>query len=377
MNSSIKGVYLVSEEACLIPGSGAYKHINAGLVQLSKYYDIEMVQFCKSPVINNSKVQRVKKSARSSELKRIIKWFYILIKNHLNFISYYKTIKKIKPDFVYERSSFLNFNGILISKILGIPHMYEVNGILSKDNQQYFPDLLNRVSFWLEKKAYQNTFGFYVGGINESFNIKEGNFNVIQNGIEEEYLFKFKNRENIVHDKICITFIGHAMPHHRLDILVDALNLLETPEAFRIYLIGSNLESIKSEINPRIDVVLPGSLSHDEISVLMNEINVGIIPFALPYFSHVKAFMYGGSKLLMMVPEVRNFKSIFSNSEVKFIKNGDPKDLSDKLSGLIGKENIFNEYGNNIYIKVANNFTWEKIYKDVAETISLKLGVVN
>lgn len=370
-------MYIVSEEACLIPGSGAYKHINAGLVQLRRYYDIDMVQFCKSPTINNAKGQSVKKNLRSSEFKRFIKWFYILIKNHSNFFSYYKTVKRIKPEFVYERSSFLNFNGILISKILKIPHMYEVNGVLSKDNQEYFPGILNKVSFWLEKKAYQSTFGFYVGGINESFNIKEGNFKVIQNGIEENYLLKFKNRENIVKDKISITFIGHAMPHHRLDILVEALNLLQSPESFRVYLIGSNLESIKSEINSRIDVVLLGSLSHDEISILMNEINVGIIPFALPYFSHVKAFMYGGSKLLMMLPEVRNFKSIFSSSEVKFIKNGDPQDLSDKLAELIGDDGIFNEYGNKIYLKVASHYTWEKIYEEVASTIRFNLGAGN
>jgi glycosyltransferase involved in cell wall biosynthesis len=376
-----KGIYIVSEPACLTPGTGANKHIEAGLSQLRKYFDVELILFFSSPYIDNAKSkakqvipQKNNQSWITKKLKPFFKWPYLFIFNHVHISKYYKKIKKVSPDFIYERSTYLNFNGIIIAKLLRIPHMYEVNGILAHDHSRYFPEAFNKISFWLEKKAYKNTFGFYVGGINESFKIPANKSFVIQNGIDKEFTTIFKSKLNKISDKINLTFIGHAMAHHRLDILISALKLLSNPSAFRLHLIGSNLESIKEKIPDSVETIFYGSLSHEAISELMKDFHIGVITYALPYYSHVKTFMYGAAKLAVILPSTSNFKNIFSEDEVIFVKNADPEDISAKLDYIAMNPHVLGSYGEKIYKSVCKKFTWEEIYEGVSKKITNIIG---
>lgn len=371
-----KGIYIVSEPACLIPGTGANKHIEAGLSQLRIYFDVELILFFSKSNIDNVKSKTKQVSPQSNQswltkkLKRFFKWPYLLIFNHIHISKYHKKIKKVSPDFIYERSTYLNFNGIFIAKLLRIPHMYEVNGILAHDHSRYFPEVFNKISFWLEKKAYKNTFGFYVGGINESFKIPANKCFVIQNGIDKEFTTIFKSKCNKISNKINLTFIGHAMAHHRLDILTAALKLLSNPSAFRLHLIGSNLESLKEKIPDSIETIVYGSLNQREISELMMDFHIGIITYALPYFSHVKTFMYGAAKLGVILPSTSNFKNIFTEDEVIFVKNADPEDISAKLDHIAMNSYVLESYGEKIYKSVCEKFTWEEVYEGVADKIT-------
>lgn len=370
------GLYIVSETACLNPYTGANKHINAGFSQLKKYFNIELCLFC-APYMpidgqssahadsrDSSTIARLKKKIRS-----FFKWGYVLFRNHVGFFSYLRKVKLASPDFIYERASYLNFNGIIIARWLRIPHMYEVNGILSHDNSIYFPAILNKVSFFMERMSYKKSFGFFIGGINESINIPGNRSFVIQNGIEEKFAKEFSGKINTVVDKVEIVFIGHGMPHHRLDVLVDALRLLDNPNAFRVHLIGSNLEAVRSMMPDSVESFFYDTLSHDEIAKLVRDFHVGIITFALSYYSHVKAFMYGAAKLAMIVPDSRNFRNIFSDTEVLFIKNASPSDLAEKLNYLAATPDMLNWYAENLYKKILDKFTWDRIYAEVSDRV--------
>lgn len=377
MRDRFPGLYIVSETGCLNPYTGAYKHILAGQTQLQKYFDVELTLFCK-PYTNPSESSSLAthKSNGSNRhtfrktFRASIKWIYILLSNHICFFTYLKKVKKSSPCFIYERASYLNFNGILIAKLLRIPHMYEVNGVLSHSNSRYFPKLFNKVAFLFEKVAYQHSFGFYIGGVNDVFRIPNDQYFITQNGVDKEFADKFLTKVNFVKDKINLTFIGHAMPHHRLDVLADSLKLLANPSLFRLHLIGTNLESIKKSIPDSVETIFYGSLSQSQIAELIRGFHIGIITFALPYFSHVKAFMYGAAKLTLIVPSSKNFKTIFSDNEVIFIKNADSKDLAEKLNELAKNTSVLKDYGRNIYSKVCNQFTWEEIYKQIAVKIN-------
>jgi glycosyltransferase involved in cell wall biosynthesis len=76
--------------------------------------------------------------------------------------------------------------------------------------------------------------------------------------------------------------------------------------------------------------------------------------------------MYGAAKLTMIVPDSRNFKNIFSDNEVVFIKNADANDMADKLNFLAINSSALKEYGENLYNKICDKFTWEKIYEEIS-----------
>lgn len=376
-----KGIYIVSEPACLIPGSGAYSHIEHGLNELKKSLEIDLVLFCEdirqssqesrglnsvsNPLIQNRKLATIKK---------FVKWWYVLFINHIYFFKYYTIVKKLKPEFVYERSSYLNYNGLLISKLLKIPHFYEINGVTYKDNSVYFPGFCNWLAKKLERLSYINTTGFYVGGINLEMNINNERAIIIQNGIDKEFLENFENLKRMPSNEINIVFIGHALPHHRLDVLVDAIKLLKNPFEFSLHLIGTNLNSLVNQLPSNIEVKYYGKLSHEEIAGLMPLFDCGVITYSEDYFSHVKAFMYGAAKLIMLIPDSRNFKNIFSEKEVVYFENASPEDLSKKLMQIKDSHEFYIQFGERVYINIKDNFTWDKIYLSIANHIKNTIG---
>jgi glycosyltransferase involved in cell wall biosynthesis len=369
----MKGVYVVAEPGALYPSTGASLHIRVGMEQLDNYFEIERLLFCKplkqyvsKPDIADAHDRTIKR--KKSAIRKFFSWMILLISNHHNFFIYYRLLRKKRPSFIYERAGYLNYNGVIIAHMLKIPHFYEVNGIAAHDHEKYFPGVCNKWAFRFEKGAYKATdFGFYVGGINRYFDIPKGKFLIVQNGIEEVFAEKFKYRANKVGDKINIAFIGNPMDHHRLDILIQSLNHLQQPSAFRINFIGPGLESLKGQLPHDLESRFFGQMSYQQIEKVMGDFNVAVIPFAKDYFSHVKVFMYAAAKLVVMLPDTVNFKNIFTQDEAIFFKNGDASDIVSKLDELLSY--FPSDYGEAIYNKVIQNFTWEKIYERISAEI--------
>jgi len=379
VSARYKGLYIIGETGALYPSTGASHHIKVGIEQLCREFDIEKVLFCKAPVIANTsgqgattRMKRIKHSAG----RRFLKWVYLLLSNHAHFIRYYRLVRRIKPVFIYERASYLNYNGIIISWLLNIPHFYEVNGILANDYAKHFPGVCNRWSYKLEKRAcHSSTFGFYVGGLNRDFDVPEGKYLAVQNGVDEKFAAQFRERVNEVNGRIEVAFIGSAMDHHRLDLFADAINNVENPSAYRLSFIGSGLEDMDGKLKPSVERKFFGSLSHDEISKVISRFNLAIIPHALEYFSHVKVFMYGAAKLLLILPRTQNFTSVFTSDEVLFVENGNTAEITACLNRILAEPEVFSRLGNNVHNKVYNYYTWENIFREV--TFKIKEQIEN
>lgn len=374
-DQKITGLYIVSESGCLRPGSGANKHISAGMEELGKHFSIQQLLLCKPYQVPASTAAPVAQAAPKpapapNMLKAFIKWPIQLIKNHTSFFSHYRRVKKIRPDFIYERSSYLNYNGLLIARLLRIPHFYEVNGINAFDHRKHFPAIWNKLAGWLEKTAYlSSTTGFYVGGINFQMGINKRAV-VVQNGIEKEFAEQFSNKQLHVNGVLHVAFIGYLMDHHRIDVLYKAMHLLPDRQLYHLHLIGTGMDELKEHLPPDLPLTVHGLLNHTQIGNVMEHVHVGVIPYALDYYSNVKAFLYGAGKLAIIVPEARNFKNIFTPEEVIFIRNANEEDLAASLERLRQHPELVEAFGENIYRKVRQAFTWEQVFRNKAEIIT-------
>lgn len=372
--SAARGVYIVSETGALNPTSGAGLHIRVGMEQLSKSFEMEMVCFCK-PFVPAESRPNTHAMKRRNALIKFLSWLRLLAANHVSFFRYYRMVREKRPSFIYERAAYLNYNGLLIAKFLRVPHFYEVNGISSRDHKKFFPAICTKLSFALEKWSYnRSNLGFYVGGINRHFNLSESRSMVIQNGVDQSFVEKFSGRINVPADKINVAFVGHAMDHHRLDVLIESLNRLKRPSSFRMHFVGPGLEVLKNQISADVESIFYGQKDVAAIAKLMQGFNVGVITFAYDYSSHVKLFMYGAAKLLTLLPETINFQSIFSPDEVMFIRNGDAVDIAAKLDAIAEDLSIIESRGERVYKKVTDNFTWEKVYAGVSSKITEQLS---
>lgn len=378
--SKLKGIYIVSETGALYPSTGASQHIRVGMEQLGRTFDMEQLLICK-PLPDPSSVSAAagntgekKPETQHSGLRRYFSWIYLLLSNHLSFFRYLRILRKARPDFIYERAGYLNYNALIISGILRIPHFYEVNGIAANDHAKYFPAVCNRMAFRLEKRAYRHSgYGFYVGGIQKYFNIAPGKYSIIQNGVDRIFAEQFVNRVVAVNHKINIVFIGTPMDHHRLDIFVAVLKSVNEPEKYSVSFIGPGLDYLETQIPPGMEANFYGKLTHSQIAEKLNNMHVAVIPHALDYFSHVKVFMYGAAKLTVLLPETENFRRIFGKDEVMFINNGDVGDIARRLNEILRNPDMLQDYGAKLYAKVSASFTWENIYDEIASAIRQRL----
>ncbi|MBS1604113.1 MAG: glycosyltransferase family 4 protein [Bacteroidetes bacterium] len=388
MEERPKCAYIVAETACLYPTSGAGKHIRVGMEELAKVFEVELVLFCKpwdnSVSVLNAAAQtgRQRKgpaAALKTFLRRWLKWWYILFSNHRSFLKYYRTIRDRKPDFIYERSAYLNYNGLLIARLLKIPHCYEVNGINARDHASRYMALYNWISFHLERRAYRSTLSFFVGGLNTEMGIPESDRAVvIQNGIDENFLDGFRyhsGRTGSSDKKVNLVFVGHAMDHHRLDIFFEALRKISHSDRLRVHLIGSNFAKY-DELFARlpVEVVNHGIQEHDALRETLKKMDAGIVPFALDYHSNMKVFLYGAARLVVLLPETRNFKRLFDAGEAIFFENGDPQPLAkaiDRMVELFGSgDTEIREMTDRLFEKVRNEYVWPAIYKDIIRRIN-------
>jgi hypothetical protein len=379
-----KGVYIVSEQSCLYPFSGAGKHIQVGLEELRKKFIIDEILFCE--FVDYGKEDDANySSSRSSDnffkkiFSKIFKWWYILFHNHIRFFRFYRMVRGAKPDFIYERAAYLNFNGLMISKLLRIPHFYEVNGIFYKDNSSLFFSVYNFFSKKLEKLAFKSSVSFFVGGLNNEYGIPDGNNALtIQNGIENsfvEYFEKLNLKPAFVNGMIDIVFVGHAMNHHRLDILTDAINKMVHKNKVRLHLVGGNYKRfIDPAFEENIEVKYYGILSHEELIPVLKNMTVGVVPYALDYYSNMKIFLYGAAKLVLVLPRVRNFKKMFTREEVVFFENNNSSDLAVELDKLAINLQACQHMREHAFLKVKEKYVWPHIFSDVANRISSSLS---
>ncbi|MDC1276988.1 glycosyltransferase, partial [Algibacter sp.] len=162
MNKKKRGIYLIQEKGCLNPRSGAFQHIKMGLKHLGK--DFSIIPFLGIKVLDISTIELSKPEKidvtspiekKGNLIKGSLKDLLIIFKVLISVPGLYKRFKVVKPDFIYERESYLNFAGLITSKLLGIPHFYEANGLQYKSRVRYYKSFIPPLAKKIQKLQYK------------------------------------------------------------------------------------------------------------------------------------------------------------------------------------------------------------------------------
>ncbi|WP_100627187.1 glycosyltransferase [Algoriphagus formosus] len=373
-----KGIYLITEPACLNPFSGAFQHISVGYKQLSVSYDMTAYLNHQSINLSNYKTNEFpqKKGENIISIKKrgvlygTVKDLQLIIQYVLNIAILYKVLKGKDVNFIYERTAYINFSGLIVAKFLGIPHFYEANGIQYKGKEKYYKSLLSPIIKRLEKWMYKNsTHVFFVGSYGLYWNLKSKNWSNIENGVESKFLEFFKEKKKKILKPLNLCFIARLMAHQRPDLLIEALRNVKDHEDIVLHLIGSGLESIKEKLKDKIKVVNHGFQNREAIKHILHDMHVGIIAGSPEYQSTMKIFDYGVAKCAVIAPDIINLKNWFEQ-EVLFFEKNNSYALALEIDILLENPKIIKEYGESLYEKIENNFTWDKNYYDVITIIS-------
>jgi hypothetical protein len=381
----LKGMYLIPDSENYKKKerqaeSGSSSHIQIGINHLGSRFEIET--YILSPATPkqttnrhaNSMVAAVGRKVDKNKFRGLLRDVKYLVKNHLHFVRHYRAIKKSKVDFIYERSEYLNLNGIIIAKILGIPHFYESNWIHHLGMRQFYLSYFNALVKTIEELMYNfSNHSFFIGNQNKYLALKEGKWSIVQNGVGRDIIERYKTHENrIGEQKIEFCVLANLMPHHRFEILTKALSKLDIRDRLRVrlHLIGFNFQHVLSEIPSGIEYIHHGPKTKSEVYPLLAGMNVAIISGGPHYSSFMKLYEYAAAKLAVVCPELENITANFSNQEILFFKNENPESLCAKLEFILGDTSSIRTYGNALYNKVRDQFTWEHIFGNISDKIT-------
>ena len=375
-----KGIYLVGDARLFQTGTGAYQHIKMGMEQLSAYYDMRLVtpgnngvneaattktNSVPAPIKNGSPY-----SLLPSKFRGTIKYLYWLLRNNAGIFKLYRTIKKDRPDFIYERCCILDFKGVLVAKMLRIPHFYENNGILIYQfHKNFFSSYIQKPLLYLERLSHRaSDFIFYIGTWGQVFRSSKPNWVNIENGIEKAWIENNQNiTKNIQADTIQCCVLGHLMKHHNVDILTTAFRLIESSRKIRLTFVGSVdaqvLQSLRDAVKGKdIDIEHAGILDRKALFAVLQQTHIGIVTGAHEYQSMMKLLDYGAAKCLVVAPDTYNLTYWFPEDQVLFFRKEDGRDLAAKLQLVIDTPGMIAGYGERLYEAVKNNFTWDKVF---------------
>lgn len=353
---------------------GSSTHIGIGIEQLEKYFEVYPLSISGtngSPASNKPRSTTKIATASRNKFIGVLRDLKALISNNIRFYTVYKEIKKINPDFIFERSEYLTFSGIIAARLLKIPHYYEANWVHYTGIRQFYSSHFNKIAKRLEELMYSlTTHVFFVGNQHLLLDLRKKNWSTIQNGVKEEVIKKFTDHKNkLQSDVINVCVLASLMKHHRLDILIEALNQLKNSSKIKLYFIGVNFDSFLPQIPSHINYEYLGALSKDRLYNVLATMNIAVISGGPFYSSFMKLYDYAAAKLAVICPELSNLIDVFSENEMLFFKDGSSSDLAKKMESLIEHPEKIKSYGNNIYYKVKSEFTWEKIFFNISTRI--------
>lgn len=353
---------------------GSSTHIGIGIEQLEKYFEVYPLVISRSSETQaKNRSYSAPKSADTSRNKFIgvLRDLKALIKNNIASYKVYQQIKRANPDFIFERSEYLSFAGIIAARMLKIPHYYEANWVHYAGIRQFYSSHFNKIAKWLEELMYSfSTHVFFVGNQHLLLNLRKRNWSTIQNGVGKEVVKKFEYHNNTLQsDVIKICVVASLMKHHRLDILIEALNQLKNSSKIKLYFIGVNFDSFLPQIPSHINYEYLGALPKDKLYDILATMNIAVISGGPFYSSFMKLYDYATVKLAVICPDLSNLIDVFSEKEMLFFKDGSSRDLAKKMEFLIEHPEKIKSYGNNIYQKVKSEFTWEKIFFNISALI--------
>mgnify|MGYP003113499715 CR=1 FL=1 len=359
-----KAIYLIQEKGCLNSFSGAFQHITMGVKELSKYFDIELQLNDKKIILKayTKKTDKVLKTKKRGSVYGTIKDVFILLKNLLKVRGLVKQFKKKKPHFIYERVSYLDFSGLIASKVCSIPHFYEANGLQFKTRETYYKSMFYQFAKSLERLALKkSTYSFFVGSYGDYWKIKKSNWSNVENGIEAKMIQDVKNLNKIDDGILHLCFIGRYAKHQKVELLIEAISQIKQKDKMHIHLIGSGLENMSKEILANdVMVTNHGFLNRSEIMKITQKCHIGLICGTPPYQSCMKLYDYAISGCAVLSPMVHNLKFWFDNCLIYF--DGTSEGLAIELENCLQNFDKVTVKSKLLNSLVINNFTWEMIF---------------
>lgn len=329
---------------------------------------------------DNKKSKSVKnalKKAAGKNIWRTFRDFNLLWFDRTAASQLAKAIEQFKPDFIYERTNYLQLSGIQMAQKYDITHVSELNTPYV-DQQNYLSgsrSYIERYSRIVEEKQLKETdlALAVVGPLKEYFcgryRLDKTKFLITHDAFDERNirLDRKNQREIIKHyslqDQTVVGYVGSIFEWHGLDKIIKAIKELELTNT-RLLIVGygdfaTNLKNQVKNLRMENQVIFTGHVPKEEVFDYINIMDVCVAPNAAWYQSPIKIFEYGAMGKPILAPDTAAVREIMESETDGVLVKPQLEDLKRGLMILLGKKDEAVRMGEAFQKKVLGEYTWE------------------
>lgn len=295
----------------------------------------------------------------------------------------YGILKKDKPDVLYQRHSIFNVAGVLLSSLLRVPLILEVN-----DLESWLMKNWSYLKFEGLARLYERAALTGAGGIAVvsdvlrddlvRFGARGEKILVNPNGFDEDRFLPSRGGERIrkergLSGKTVIGFLGTFGVWHGILVLAEVIpRVLEVHPDARFLIVGDG--QLKGEFRKKIEeagcadrVVMTGYVSHEEVPAYLDACDILVSPHVpnqdgtLFFGSPTKLFEYMGMGKGIVASDLGQLGQVLSHEKTAYlVRPGDPESLRSGIEALIRDTDLRTKIGKEVRKEALKKYSWTR-----------------
>lgn len=300
----------------------------------------------------------------------------------------------VKPDIVYYRHGLFNA-GLWTAKLLRIPAVKEVNGIVANEKEvtnQAKGIILNIINH-IEKRNMPKADKIIVVTsklkqiLIREYNVSENKIEVLENGANVD-LFRPMERNRVI-SKLRISeqfryvcFVGNFATWQGLEYLIKSVPhvLKECPDA-RFLLVGDGdlkerLESMVKDIGVSDKVIFTGMVPYQDVPYYINASDVCVVP-KLPLksgYSPLKLCEYLACEKPVIASRLNGFEILEEQQMGLLVPPEDEVALAQAIVRMLKDYSLREEMGKNGRQYVVKHRSWENVARKTLQVFEELMG---
>jgi glycosyltransferase involved in cell wall biosynthesis len=303
-------------------------------------------------------------------------------------------IKHTKPDVIYARISILTISPLILSKLLKIPCVVEINGLgideLKLSNASKLIIQIYKVVEKLNYKHAEKIVAVTQGvkeGIKELYNVPDEKVVVVENGANTDLLRPMditKARKELKFDQDAnyVCFVGALYPWQGVEYLIRSAPLiLKKHPKTKFLIVGDGmmkeeLINLAEKTGVSDKFIFTGAVPYEEVPKYINASDVCVVykrPFKSGY-SPLKLYEYMACGKPVVASRISGFEILEEQNAGILVEPEKTEELAKAIIKLLKDEKLREEMGKNGREYVVTNHSWESVARDVAEVCESVIG---
>jgi glycosyltransferase involved in cell wall biosynthesis len=305
-----------------------------------------------------------------------------------------RAIRRLRPDFVYERYAANTFAGLAAARRHGVPFVLEVNSPLALEKAEHGGLFFRRLTRSIERRLCTGAdvtiaVTRVLAGILEDEGVPPGKVVVMPNGVRRGFGADgdgsaFRRGLGIPPDAVVAGFVGWFRAWHGLERLLQAAASPEWREAgIHLVLAGDgpampSLRKMRTELGLEDRVFLCGPVPRNEVESALAAFDVAVQPAVTPYACPMKILEYMAAGCAIVAPGSDNVRELLTDGTDRDLGRlcpGGPnpctEDLRDAVLELARDPQLRRRLGHAARRRICERgYLWEENARRVEELVA-------